>query len=127
MTKDTAMFAVGLRLTHLLAVLVQYAQVRYCALEQLVFGSNCHDRGVHLVIEASDRACAAEQSSRCLCDRPVVTAQQPPQSQKSNLDCASPIVALMQAIIPTVSAEPFLFPSRLSSTAPPARILPLLN
>ena len=61
----------------MLAVLVQYTPLRYCAFERVVLGSNCHDRGTHLgEPHADESTCGFPADGHdCLCERPKVDAQ----------------------------------------------------
>jgi hypothetical protein len=67
--------AAGLRLVLLLAVLIQYAPMRHCAVERVALGSNCHD----VLLDrspgdghADEWACGTGtgRDAGCLCEQP---------------------------------------------------------
>ena len=94
------MVPVALKMTLLLAVLVQCTPLRYCAVERVVLGSNCHDRGVHSSFEDShdddEATCGfpggggggGAPHDECVCEQPKVDAQHDPQGLKSPLEWA---------------------------------------
>jgi hypothetical protein len=71
----------------LLTVLVQYTPLRNCALERVIVGSNCHDRGTHGGAgdsHAGEASCGVPDGQHeCVCEQPKVEAQHDPEPLKS--------------------------------------------
>ena len=71
---------VALRLILLVAVLVQFAPMRLCALEVAALGASCHDEsGTQAGGHGDEQKCGSSDTPRCVCEQPKgVSDQQTP-------------------------------------------------
>ena len=118
-------------MTILLAVLVQYTPLRYCAVERMVLGSNCHDRADHAILgdaHSDDATCGTPDGGQhnCVCEQPKVDALHNPQTLKSPLDWADIRLAAAKPIGVAVADAPALAEPDPHLRPPLALQLPLL-
>ena len=121
----------GLRLILLLAVLVQCAPMRVCALERVAVGSSCHEWTAEAALErahADEQQCGAptDGGHDCICERPKVVVQHNPQAVKSPLDWANLSLVLVDPVAGPAMAIPALPDPDPDRGAPVAQQFPLL-
>ena len=103
----------GFPLFVVLAVLVQYTPLRICALENVAFGSSCHDRGDHAVLgdaNVEKRPCGSSTDGEhnCACEQPKVDGQHDQQGLKSLVDWTNVPIPAIDPIAASTTPIPAL-------------------
>jgi hypothetical protein len=87
-TYDAVVVKIALKLTLLLAVLLQYTPMRLCAIERVALGSNCHDRAKVSIIDdhEDERTCGSggDRDQRCICEQAKTVGNHQPASHATD-------------------------------------------
>jgi len=117
------------KLLLLSAVLIQYAPLRVCAIEQVALGSSCHHAPESALaahaIEQPTCGSKADPAHDCVCELAKVDGQHHAQAAKATLDWAS--LAVVPALVSTdTSVAPCSAADADPPSITPARLRPLL-